>query len=159
MRGRVDVDQLIQNQTVTFEANVFAQRQAEGELIPPPSILAVGYGDENTSLPLKDRQRARAENERQIREAAEKFGEPIRNYAGKVQGYNLPAEWSQPAAPGPKPSGRQSASVTPIASSFPDDERPTRREFESWGPTQAREWLEARGFWGGEIPDSAFRRD
>jgi len=203
---RVDTDDLTKNQTITFEARMFAERHrddffqcprnslamlqrcldctprgvdpqkephkvfnsetfesafrqltAEGALIPPPTLLAAGFGDEDTALPLRERQRKRAEVEEQIRTTCERFGEPIRDYSGKILGHNHPVEWRQPAEQSPY-DGRQSAALKPMIpeSPIPEGEKPTRAQFAAWTPSQMRAWLEQHGLWGQDIPSSAF---
>ena len=73
---------------------------------------------------------------------------------GRIAGYDLPDVYRAPSDDFNRP--RQTSRYTQDRlPAHPEDARrdPTKREFAFWDADRQRDWLIARGYWGGDLPD------
>jgi hypothetical protein len=144
-------------------AFILAQFKQKGIEKPTAKDFADAYrkGLEAKKLLTRDEVRKviQAGSAADLQNLVEREGIPRYDERGRFIGHDYPESFTEPVkldSERSKQAGRATAThMSPIATDHPNDEayRPSKREFAGWGPRRQREWLEAAGYWGRDLPD------
>jgi hypothetical protein len=115
--------------------HTFEKLKSRGLLLPAKEALAAMSADE-------------------IKKMGEMHGTPRYDGHGRIIGYDFPDAYDEPSDDYNRP--RLGASFTQSRLPLhPEDAKrdPSRREYAMWDSDRQRDWLIARGYWGGDLPD------
>jgi hypothetical protein len=135
--GKLIGDYMLEHNLILTAENfehTFEKLKSQGKLLPPREALATMNADE-------------------IKQFTRSHGVPVRDGFGNVS-YELPEIYmTAPSEDYNRP--RQSRYTESRLPTHPEDARrdPSKREWAFWSSDRQRDWLIARGYWGGDLPD------